>query len=202
MSWIEIIEPGEAKGRLESLYKGVQSPDGHVDNILKIHSLRHRTLRGHLELYKAALHSKPNGLSMRERELVGVCVSLLNECDYCVQHHRAGLARTLGGDADLAEEITRASIGEIDSENLTERERVLCDYTIKLTTDPQNMVAADLEPLRAIGLDDASILDLNQIVSYFAYANRTVNGCAMAAVFFLVWLGIFLSLVERIWFSL
>ena len=176
MPWIEIVEPGEASGPLERLYKGVQSADGHVDNILKIHSLRPRSLRGHLELYKAALHSKPNGLSMRERELVGVCVSLLNECDYCVQHHRAGLARTLGGDLALAEELTQASIGAVESEKLTSRERALCNYTSKLTTNPTNMMASDLEPLRAAGLDDATILDLNQVVAYFAYANRTVNG--------------------------
>ena len=38
------------------------------------------------------------------------------------------------------------------------------------------MAARDLASLRAQGLDDAVILDLNQIVAYFAYANRTVNG--------------------------
>jgi uncharacterized peroxidase-related enzyme len=176
MSWIDIVEPEDAEGRLEKIYKSVQTPDGHVDHILKIHSLRPMTLKGHLEIYKAALHSKPNGLSMRERELTAVCVSLLNKCDYCVRHHRAGLARTLGGDAAFVEEITRASVGEIESDKLTERERVLSAYTIKLTMNPQNMVAEDLAPLRAIGLDDATILDLNQVVAYFAYANRTVNG--------------------------
>lgn len=176
MAWIEMVEPGKAKGPLESIYQSVQTPDGHVDNILKIHSLRPRTLRGHLEIYKATLHSKPNGLSMRERELVGVCVSLLNECDYCVQHHRAGLARTLGGDTALADELTQASIGAIESEKLSSRERALCAYTNKLTSKPAKMLASDLEPLKAVGLDDATILDLNQVVAYFAYANRTVNG--------------------------
>ena len=66
MSWIEIVEPEDAEGRLEKIYKSVQTPDGHVDHFLKIHSLRPMTLKGHLEIYKAALHSKPNGLSMRE----------------------------------------------------------------------------------------------------------------------------------------
>ncbi len=176
MAWIDIIEPDKAAGPLEKLYQSVQSPDGHVDNILKIHSLRPRTLRGHLEIYKAALHSKPNGLSMRERELVGVCVSLLNNCDYCVQHHTVGLARALGGDSALAEELVQASVGNIQSDQLTDREKVLCDHAKKLTLDPQNMEASDLDPLREAGLDDATILDLNQDIAYFAYANRTVNG--------------------------
>jgi uncharacterized peroxidase-related enzyme len=175
MAWIETIDNADAQGRLRKLYDAVQTPDGHVDNILRVHSLRPRTLRGHLELYKAALHSQPSGLSYRERELVGVCVSKTNGCNYCVQHHQAGLARDLG-DAELAAELAAASVGEIESERITARELAMCAYARQLTEQPAAMAASDLAPLRAQGLDDAAILDLNQIVAYFAYANRTVNG--------------------------
>ena len=175
MAWIRMLEAEEAKGSLKDLYEQVKSPSGQIDNILKIHSSRPRTLQAHLYLYKAALHSKPNALTPRERELVGVCVSRLNGCEYCVQHHTAGLAGHIQ-DADLAEELGKASVGEAPVEALTARERAFCTYAIKLTQAPERMVAEDLEPLRAIGLDDAGILDLNQIVAYFAYANRTVNG--------------------------
>ena len=114
----------------------------------------------------------------RERELVGVCVSLHNGCDYCVEHHRAGLARHLGGDASLAAALSQAS--RTGGPPLSDRERALCQYAGKLTRAPAEMRAADLEPLRAAGLDDAAILDLNQIVAYFAYANRTVLGLGVA----------------------
>ena len=175
MAWIETIAVKNAAGELKTLYDQVKAPGGHVDNILKIHSLWPRTLRAHLEIYKASLHSKPNGLSYRERELVGVLVSMLNGCDYCVQHHRAGLARHLG-DAGLAERLTEAAAGKVTAELLSERERALCAYAARLTLSPAQMQPADLETLRAAGLDDAAILDLNQVVAYFAYANRTVNG--------------------------
>lgn len=175
MAWIQILEAEEAKGSLKDLYEKVKSPSGHIDNILKAHSLRPRTLQAHLYLYKAALHSKPNGLTPRERELVGVCVSRLNGCEYCVKHHTAGLAGHIQ-DAALAEELSLATVGEVPAQVLTEREQALCTYAIKLTQEPEGMVPEDLEPLRQSGLDDAGILDLNQIVAYFAYANRTVNG--------------------------
>lgn len=175
MTWIEIIEPENAKGRLKKLYEQVKTPEGHVDNILKAHSLRPSTLQGHLSLYKAALHSKPNNLSNRERELVAVCVSLLNECDYCVKHHQAGLARHIKS-SELAEELAQASIGKLQSDNFTQRDRAMCDYAAKLTLTPTLMEESDLEPLRRAGFDDTAILDLNQVVAYFAYANRMVNG--------------------------
>lgn len=175
MAWIGTIPVSDAAGQLKTLYDQVKTPDGHVDNILRIHSLRPRTLRAHLEVYKASLHSRPSGLSYRERELVGVLVSEINGCAYCVQHHRAGLARHLG-DADLAERLTEAAAGHAPAELLTAREQALCAYAEKLTLSPAEMQIGDLEPLRAAGLDDAAILDLNQVVAYFAYANRTVNG--------------------------
>jgi uncharacterized peroxidase-related enzyme len=175
MAWIKMLETEEAKGSLKDLYEQVKSPSGHIDNILKVHSLRPRTLHAHLYLYKAALHSKPNALTPRERELVGVCVSRLNGCEYCVRHHTAGLAGHIE-DATLAEELGLASVANAPAEVLTQREQALCAYAIKLTQKPESMVPEDLAALRAVGLDDGGILDLNQIVAYFAYANRTVNG--------------------------
>lgn len=175
MTWIEVIEPNNAEGRLKKLYDQVVDPTGHVDNILKAHSLRPRTLHGHLWLYKATMHTKPNELSNRERELVATCVSRSNQCEYCIKHHQAGLAKIVD-DEKLAEELSRASVNEINSTNLTDRERVFCDYAIKLTLTPGKMNNSDIDPLRKIGLSDYGILDLNQIVAYFAYANRTVNG--------------------------
>ena len=44
------------------------------------------------------------------------------------------------------------------------------------------MQLQDVEGLRAAGLSDAAILDVNQIVAYFAYANRTVLGLGVSHV--------------------
>lgn len=175
MAWIKVIEEDKAKGKLKKLYEEVKTPEGHIDHILKIHSLRPRTLSAHLSIYKAALHSKPNELSPRERELIAVYVSRLNECDYCVKHHTAGLGQNIG-DLELAVELGKASAGLPSKVELTERESAMCAYAAKLTTSPMAMEAGDMKNLREAGLSDAGILDLNQIVAYFAYANRTVNG--------------------------
>jgi NAD(P)H-hydrate epimerase len=45
-----------------------------------------------------------------------------------------------------------------------------------LTREPSRVVHADLEPLRAQGLDDRAIVDLNQVVAYFNYVNRIAEG--------------------------
>lgn len=54
--------------------------------------------------------------------------------------------------------------------------RALCEYARKLTVSPGAMVEDDLAPMRAVGLDDRAIVDANQVVAYFNYANRVVDG--------------------------
>jgi uncharacterized peroxidase-related enzyme len=59
---------------------------------------------------------------------------------------------------------------------VTARERAICDYAVKLTLEPARMQRQDLDPMRAAGLSDRDVLDVNLITSYFAYANRLADG--------------------------
>ena len=59
---------------------------------------------------------------------------------------------------------------------LTERERALCAYAEKLTLTPAAMTEADLQPLRAAGLDDSACHDAIQVIAYFNYINRVAEG--------------------------
>ena len=45
----------------------------------------------------------------------------------------------------------------------------------KLTLSPQAMSEADVEDLRAAGLDDVVIHDLIQVTAYFNYINRIAD---------------------------
>lgn len=100
MAWISVIEPGDAPAdsRLAEVYARIVSPSGEVDNILKAHSRRPHTLEGHMALYKAVLHHPGNTLPKWLLETIGLYVSLINGCRYCVEHHYAGLTRLIADD--------------------------------------------------------------------------------------------------------
>ena len=49
-------------------------------------------------------------------------------------------------------------------------------YAEVLTRKPDRILESDIAALRAAGLDDGEILEANQVVAYFNYANRTVLG--------------------------
>jgi uncharacterized peroxidase-related enzyme len=52
----------------------------------------------------------------------------------------------------------------------------LCAFAEKLTREPGRMAASDVDALRAHGLDDRAIHDAVQVIAYFGYINRVVDG--------------------------
>ena len=83
---------------MKSLYNRIKGPDDNVDNIMLAHSLRPHSMEGHLALYKNVLHHTANTLPKWYLECLGVYVSLINKCEYCVRHHFEGMKRLLDDD--------------------------------------------------------------------------------------------------------
>ena len=54
--------------------------------------------------------------------------------------------------------------------------RALCDYAVKLTREPADVSASDVEALRAHGFSDDAIHDAIQVIAYFNYINRVADG--------------------------
>ncbi len=175
MTWIKTLSYSEAEGRLRKLYDRVKGPDNNVDNIMMAHSLRPHSMEGHMALYKNVLHHSANSLPKSLLEILGVYVSLLNGCDYCVEHHFQGLQRLLG-DEQRGVAIREALEAGNPDAALSGRELAAANYAKTLTLDPRSLGSHDVQVLRDTGLDDGQILEINQVVSYFAYANRTVLG--------------------------
>lgn len=175
--WISHIPEQDADGRLRTLYDRVAGPDGTVDNIMLAHSLRPHTMEGHMALYKSVLHHSANTLPKWFLETLGVYTSLLNHCDYCVAHHFAGLERLLG-DVQQAAAIRHALERELFAEQFDAQHTAALEYARRLTLRPAdvNAIQQDAAAMRAAGLHDGEILEVNQVVAYFNYANRTVLG--------------------------
>ena len=176
MTFIKVISPQQASGRLEKIYKRVKAPDGQVDNVLQVHSLRPHTLEGHMAIYKAALHHNGNLLPEWYLEAVGVLVSNLNACAYCAGHHAVGLRRLLEAESLDFEAYFVALQKDVPGDPFTAREQLGLTYARKLTHTPGQIEATDIDVLREADFDDGEILELNQVAAYFAYANRTVTG--------------------------
>lgn len=175
MSWIKTIDYNKAEGKLKKLYKRVKGPDNNVDNVLKIHSLRPHTLEGHMVLYKAVLHHSGNTLPKWYLEALGCYVSHLNNCDYCLEHHFEGLQRLLNDDTKAEQFLVAVKKDTLDS-FFDVKYTGGAAYAKKLTLNVQAIEEEDFTNLKKIGFSEGEILEVNQVVSYFNYVNRSVIG--------------------------
>jgi uncharacterized peroxidase-related enzyme len=180
MAWIKTIPYEEAEGKLLNLYDRVKGPDNNVDNIMLAHSLRPHTMEGHMSLYKYSLHHPSNTVPKWFLETVGVYASMLNNCQYCIEHHFAGLAR-LVKDEERSNAIRSALETGILSKAFDLKEVAALEYVHQLTKYPGEMKKSDVDSLLNTGWEDGEILEINQVTAYFNYANRTVLGLGIDA---------------------
>ncbi len=176
MSWIKVISYAESSGKLRKLYDRVKGPDDNVDNIMMAHSLRPHSMEGHMAIYKNLLHHNGNSLPKYFLEMLGTWVSMLNQCDYCVEHHFAGMKRLMDDDTKADTIFTALKFNDLANDIFTPADRAALSYARTLTLQPSALTEKSIQPLRDAGYDDGEILEINQVSAYFAYANRTVLG--------------------------
>ncbi len=174
-AWIKMISDTDADENLLDVLSLARTPHGTVDNVMRVHSLRPSTMKGHVVLYRAALHDDMNTIPMWMQETISSYVSILNDCPYSLANHWANAAHLIG-DAERAKSVKAALDNKSPQDVFIGAELAMLVYADKLTVNPGKMVKGDVDELRNAGLSDGEILEVNQIVGYFNYANRLLNG--------------------------
>ena len=176
MTGIESISREMATGHLKRLYQTYQRPNRTIANIYRAHSLRPHTLEGHTALYRAVLGHADNELPLWYLEAVGLYVSVLNQCSYCIDHHTHAGGLAYPGAATAWATISDALLNDRTADVFKGKELALLRYVRNLTLNPASLTTTSMDVLRAASASDSEILEVNQIASYFAYANRVVLG--------------------------
>lgn len=170
-----MIKDEDADDDLLDALKLARTPHGTVDNVMRVHSHRPNTMRGHVALYRAALHDESNTIPEWLQETLSSYVSILNNCPYSFANHWANARHLIDNDAK-ADEIEQALQVDKPERVFTSKELSLMRYARKLTLTPGEMSRNDVDLLKTDGLNDGEILEANQIIGYFNYVNRLLNG--------------------------
>ncbi|MEM7120716.1 MAG: peroxidase-related enzyme [Pseudomonadota bacterium] len=178
-AWIKIIAEEEADTTLLQAFDSARTPHGTVDNVMRVHSLRPHTMEGHLALYRSVLHHPQTVLPLWFLEVVASYVSVVNNCNYSLRHHFANAARLIGDD-ERAKRVRAALTSRAPEAEFDGRELALLRYAEKLTVWVGVMEEEDIAALRETGCDDGEILEVNQVVAYFNYSNRVLNGLGVS----------------------
>ncbi|WP_166417844.1 carboxymuconolactone decarboxylase family protein [Cochlodiniinecator piscidefendens] len=174
-AWIKMISDEDADETLKMALDFARTPHGTVDNVMRVHSLRPSTMNGHVTLYRACLHDEGNTIPMWFQEVISSYVSTLNACPYSYANHWSN-ARHLIGDDEKADKVEAALKARKPEDVFEGGELALLQYTEKLTIKPGAIVQSDIQALKDAGVPDGEILEANQIIGYFNYANRLLNG--------------------------
>src|SRR6202034_833744 len=163
------LPPTPLSPEMEAYFAKCQEKLGFVPNVLKAYTFDMAKLSGFVSMYNDLMLA-PSGLSKLEREMIAVAVSAHNRCYYCLVAHGAAV-RALSGDPPLGELMAM----NYRAARLSQRERAMLDFAVKLTAEPWLIEEEDRAMLRGTGFSDADIWDIAAVASFFNMTNRVAS---------------------------
>jgi uncharacterized peroxidase-related enzyme len=147
----------------------VQEKAGFVPNVFLVLAHRPDECRAFFD-YHDALMEKKEGLTKAEREMIVVATSNANFCQYCVVAHGA-ILRIRAKNPLVADQVAI----NYRKADITDRQKAMLDYAMKVSLKAHEIVDADFETLRGYGFTDDEIWDIGAISAFFGMSNRLAN---------------------------
>ncbi len=154
ISWFPVPDESDLPESLQGLFAKARENLGFVPNVFRAYSFRPERLSAWFSHFKM-LHEPTDNLSVAEREMIAVAVSMENGCLYCLVAHGAALREALG-DPILADRITL----DYRRAGLDERRAVILDLAVKVTNEPLECSPEDIEYLQGFGLTLEEVWDV------------------------------------------
>ncbi|MCY4518995.1 MAG: peroxidase-related enzyme [Acidimicrobiaceae bacterium] len=161
--------PDDLRERIEL----IQSKTGFVPNVFLALARRPEEMRAFMA-YHDALMEGPSGLTKAEREMIVVATSGANNCLYCVVAHGA-ILRIRAKDPLIADQLAV----DPSKADLSDRQRAMIDFALKMCSEPWSASSSDHNELRAHGFSDDDIWDIGAITGLFALSNRMAHLTSM-----------------------
>ncbi|ELZ91342.1 alkylhydroperoxidase AhpD family core domain-containing protein [Haloferax mucosum ATCC BAA-1512] len=106
-------------------------------------------------------------LERHEVEMLIVAVSGVNHCYYCNVAHGA-LLRIYAKDPLLADQL----VANYRTADIPEKHKTMLDVAVKLTENPVEVGADDLQRLRDAGFSEEAVWDIGAVTAFFNLSNR------------------------------
>jgi uncharacterized peroxidase-related enzyme len=148
----------------------VQDKAGFVPNVFLAFAHRPDEARAFFAWHDALLLKDTGSLTKAEREMIIVTTSAANGCLYCVVAHGA-ILRIYAKAPQLADQVATNYL----KADISERQRAMLAFALKVCKDSEHIVEADFAALRAHGFDEEDIWDIGAITALFGLSNRMAN---------------------------
>jgi len=169
ISRFPVPEIAELPADLRDRILAVQEKAGFVPNVFLVLAHRPDEARAFFA-YHDALMEKEGGLTKAEREMIVVATSAANQCLYCVVAHGA-ILRIRAKDPTIADRVAT----DYRKAGITDRQRAMLDFAMKVSQRAQDVADADFAALRTHGFSDEDAWDIGAIAGLFALSNRMAH---------------------------
>ena len=146
---------------------------GMVPNVILANASDNERLKTFVNFYNR-LMLKKGYLTKLEREMIAVVVSSCNKCFYCLIAHGAAV-RQLSKNPILGDEL----MINYRAADLSKREKLMLDFSAKLTEAPSKVTKLDRDLLRKEEFSEEEILEIIEVASFFNMTNRIAIGTDM-----------------------
>jgi uncharacterized peroxidase-related enzyme len=167
------LKPEELTPEMAAYFAKCEEKLGFVPNVLKAYAFDMPKLSAFVAMYNDLMLAQ-SSLSKLEREMIAVAVSAHNRCYYCLVAHGAAV-RQLSGDPPLGELM----VMNYRAARLSERERAMLDFAVKLTAEPWLIEEEDRARLRRAGFSDRDVWDIAAVAGFFNMTNRVASATDM-----------------------
>ena len=154
---------------IRDMMLAVQEKAGFIPNVFLTLAHRPEEFRAFFA-YHDALMLRDSGLSKAEREMIVVATSGVNHCQYCVVAHGA-ILRIYAKNPQIADQIGV----HYPKADITERQKAMLDFAVKLARTPEAVSERDYRALRDHGFNEEDIWDIGAITAFFALSNRMAH---------------------------
>ena len=151
----------------------VQEKAGFIPNVFLTLAHRPSEFRAFFA-YHDALMLRDSGLTKAEREMIVVATSGANQCPYCIVAHGA-ILRVYAKNPLIADQVAI----NYRKADITDRQKAMLEFALKVATRSAELVDADYVVLRAHGFSDEDIWDIGGIAAFFALSNRMADVIGM-----------------------
>ncbi len=166
---LPLKETAEHSPEIRAALEHLEKEHGLVPNFVRAYSFDEARLEPFMGLYNQVMLGESE-LSWLEREMIGVAVSAVNHCHYCLTSHGAAV-RELSGDPVLGDTVAT----NYRFADLAARHRAMLDFAVKITEASHTIGEGDRQALRDVGLSERTIFDVAAVAGLFNYTNRMAS---------------------------
>lgn len=164
--FIQTISEEEAQGKLREIYEADRKSLGYVPDHAKVFSLRPEVL----EAWRTFQGSIRRNLRLRRYELVTLAAAMVLKCHYCLLAHGAILIKN-----GVSVDQLRLILTNFNDAGLEPGEVAMMEFAQKIIRNANEIIQADIDALRTLGLEDVEILDITMTATMRSFASKTFD---------------------------